>query len=350
MLIPGRIAILSIESVCRTEEYAMSLSAKKLLRTAGSIRAFFIISILLCVAMVAGTLAPQWDPYRTWWFMSLLVGLAINTVACVGLRYRSIRAHSLISHIGVLLILAGSTVTLLTGIKGTMVLKAGLDQLPVVKAADGDGINAWLPFKVKLDKFEIERYDGPEHTIQITHREEGWTEEHALIVGKPLLADHGGLTITPHAFNPDFYVDMEARQVGQRSNQPNNPAMLVTVKASPERPLWLFDRFPGMHQDELPFKIEYKYKQSQVKQYKSWVTISDTDGKVILKDTLWVNKPLRHAGYTFYQSSYDPDDPTVSILQVARDPGVPVVYYGFAVLMLGLGMGFFSNGRRHESA
>jgi cytochrome c biogenesis protein ResB len=34
-----------------------------------------------------------------------------------------------------------------------------------------------------------------------------------------------------------------------------------------------------------------------------------------------MNEPLRHAGYTFYQASFDPNDPRVSVLQVVKNPG-----------------------------
>mgnify|MGYP005831031463 CR=1 FL=1 len=50
---------------------------------------------------------------------------------------------------------------------------------------------------------------------------------------------------------------------------------------------------------------------------------------------VFMNQPLRYRGYRFYQASYD-DDERGTLLNVAVDPGTPVVYAGFALLTCGL--------------
>jgi predicted MFS family arabinose efflux permease len=52
---------------------------------------------------------------------------------------------------------------------------------------------------------------------------------------------------------------------------------------------------------------------------------------------------MKYGGYTFYQTGYDPKDPTWTSLQVVRDPGVPLVYAGFAFLIAGLFTVFYLN-------
>lgn len=49
-----------------------------------------------------------------------------------------------------------------------------------------------------------------------------------------------------------------------------------------------------------------------------------------------VNHPITHQGFRIYQLGYDPDDPTWSALLLVRDPGVPVAYSGFGMLLVGL--------------
>ena len=63
-------------------------------------------------------------------------------------------------------------------------------------------------------------------------------------------------------------------------------------------------------------------------------------GAVVSTRTIAVNSPFSWGGFTFYQTSYNPDDLTWSALQVVRDPGVPVVYAGFILMMAGLTMVF----------
>ena len=43
-----------------------------------------------------------------------------------------------------------------------------------------------------------------------------------------------------------------------------------------------------------------------------------------------MNNPLRHGGYTFYQSGFKNDDRT-TILQVVRNPGWQLPYFAIAI-------------------
>lgn len=53
-----------------------------------------------------------------------------------------------------------------------------------------------------------------------------------------------------------------------------------------------------------------------------------------------MNEPLKHAGYTFYQSSFKEDDntgePVLSVLSVNRDPGRWTKYFGSLILSIGI--------------
>jgi cytochrome c biogenesis protein ResB len=60
-----------------------------------------------------------------------------------------------------------------------------------------------------------------------------------------------------------------------------------------------------------------------------------------LTKTIEVNDPLTHRGYTFYQSGYDARRPNWTSLQVVRDPGVPLVYGGFLMMIVGLAAVFY---------
>jgi hypothetical protein len=55
---------------------------------------------------------------------------------------------------------------------------------------------------------------------------------------------------------------------------------------------------------------------------------------------IYMNNPLRHDGLTFYQSGYDPDKDTVTILQVVRNPSWTLPYVACAVMAIGLVLQF----------
>ncbi len=92
------------------------------------------------------------------------------------------------------------------------------------------------------------------------------------------------------------------------------------------------------------------------------------DERMGIKDkpvTIQMNEPLTHRGYTFYQSSYQPEfDPRtgdetgrfISVLQVATDPGREIKYAGCALVVLGaflqfyMRAGIFTDGGKRERA
>ena len=77
-----------------------------------------------------------------------------------------------------------------------------------------------------------------------------------------------------------------------------------------------------------------------IKDYKSTLEVVD-GGEVVVTKTIEVNAPLSYKGFTFYQSGYNPADPTWTSLMVVRDPGVPLVYAGFLLMIVGLTVVFY---------
>ncbi len=87
------------------------------------------------------------------------------------------------------------------------------------------------------------------------------------------------------------------------------------------------------------FEME-KYEGTQMaKTYKSVVNIPNVGQKEIS-----MNEPLKHNGYTFYQSSFQENkmgEPTASILSVNYDPGRWIKYFGSLCIVLGSIMLFY---------
>lgn len=53
------------------------------------------------------------------------------------------------------------------------------------------------------------------------------------------------------------------------------------------------------------------------------------------KKAVSVNHPLSYGGYTLFQDGFDPVDGSYSVLQVVRDPWLPVVFLGMLLLAVG---------------
>ena len=82
------------------------------------------------------------------------------------------------------------------------------------------------------------------------------------------------------------------------------------------------------------FRVKTYGGSSMASGYESDVKVGDSQSGVALQRTISMNAPLTYAGYTFYQASYAGEDTT--ILSASYDPGTPVVYVGFVVLIVGI--------------
>ncbi|MCQ2145206.1 MAG: cytochrome c biogenesis protein ResB [Bacteroidales bacterium] len=76
------------------------------------------------------------------------------------------------------------------------------------------------------------------------------------------------------------------------------------------------------------FTIDYYENGTSPKQYTSTLTVG---GKELRTS---VNHPSGYKGYRFYQSDYDRYEQQYSIIKVVRDPWLPLVFLGMAILAL----------------
>ena len=77
------------------------------------------------------------------------------------------------------------------------------------------------------------------------------------------------------------------------------------------------------------FTIDHYPDGRSPRQYTSRLRI---DGKAC---EVSVNHPLRHGGYTIYQDSYDQQAGSFTVLQLVRDPWLPLIFVGIALLAAG---------------
>ncbi len=72
------------------------------------------------------------------------------------------------------------------------------------------------------------------------------------------------------------------------------------------------------------------------KNFSSQIRLATVDGRENREVLIYMNNPLRYAGLTFYQASFDPENPKVSILQVVRNPSWLIPYIACTLMALGL--------------
>ena len=370
-----------------------------------SIKFAVTVVIIIAVACIAGTLIPQGADVAKYirhypdaagrlnffgklglthvfysvWFIGLLGTLAASVAVCSTRRFATVRRTSgyaryrafgsMLTHISILLILTGGVIRGFWGEKGYIELREGETNAQIVT----ENSTKSLPFAIHLRKFEIETYDQPATGVDraaLAENDNGgdgvvvsWPEKKlkaTLPVKVGVEQVFGEFTITILKYLPDFVVDMQTRDVTSRSNEPRNPAILVAVNGPTyHNHRWLFARFPDfdMHtkdsQSTGPSPLEMVYESrgaatpktmpaGPIKSFKSTLELIEGES-IVGQRVVEVNSPFSYKGYTFYQSGYNPEDLSYTSLQVVKDPGVAVVYSGFALMIAGLFIVFYLN-------
>jgi cytochrome c biogenesis protein ResB len=179
-----------------------STGARRVLEALGSLKMAIAVLVTLGVVCAAatfyesahGTPTVQRDVYRTAWFAGLLGLLAVNIAVSMMLRFPWKRHQTgfVLAHVGVLLILAGSLVSLQFGLDATLALYEGESSRQLETSADApssEGVP--LPFQVTLLEFRSEHYPGSrmpatyESLVRVDDAERG-SSEYLIGMNRPL--------------------------------------------------------------------------------------------------------------------------------------------------------------------
>ena len=353
----------------------MSIKQSKIWESLCSIKlAIWLLSIIAALSII-GTLIPQNNPvadymmrygenmgnflsktgltnmYSSWWFILLLGLLTLNLTSCVfnRLLLRNVSLGTLISHVSILVIFAGALVGMFFGERGFLAIREGETMKffnSSKKSPDNNTcVPIYLDFSLRLDDFIYDEYIDPEEKLLVYSKSGDIITELPVELDKELMVGETGYSVRVLRYVPDFVMDIETKEVVTRSSRPNNPAMQIEVKG-PDNEVntsWVFAAFPEMGHHlgaEAHLDFRYQWKPRKPKDYTSRVTVIQ-GGKEVKSQDIRVNFPLKFGGYAFFQSSYDADQLSWSEFQVVKDPGVPIVYFGFILLVLGLGIRFY---------
>lgn len=307
-----------------------------------SIKLFFVLIVLIVGISIYGStippeeITPQNDVFHAWYFTLFLILLGLNVAACTIKRLKAgykLRP-SVVLHLGIIIILLGAAIGAVWGDKGELKIYEGETKYSY---ASRKGEVMPLGFGIALDDFILEKYNDSRNEALFA-KVEGDEQEHSfsIKIGEKYQVGKSAYYIEIVKYLPDFVMDTEGKEVYTRSQEPNNPALNVKIEGPngiEER--WAFAKFPNFGTGkDTNIRLLYSWNPSPVKEFKSKLRIVE-DNKTVVEKTIEVNTPLRYKGYAFYQSSYDSQELRWSGLQVVNDPGVGVVYVGFAILVIG---------------
>jgi hypothetical protein len=298
--------------------------------------------------MRQGTPAVQRDIYQTSWFAVLLGLLGLNVLAAMLSRWPWSKHHVgfLLAHVGILLVLMGSVVSLFRGLDSNMALYEGETSdrvtlrdrsLQVRIPALGVGATFPVRFEKQPPRAGREaRFALPGSDVVLVARD---YRPHVEIT-----ESSGGRSVIPRTppakeerRQPAVLLQLEGKTAR------SEPTWVVwgeqTGVAFGGQPVSLAYRSP---EAALPFQVTLirfnneSYPGSRMAAtYESTVRIDDPE-QGSFETLVSMNHPLHHRGYIFFQSSFVEGRPMLSIFSVARAPGLPLVYLGTTLIGVGI--------------
>ncbi len=292
--------------------------------------------------------------YQSWWFCLLLVALAVNIFAATLVRwpFPLRRIGFPITHLGILVILAGAVTTNRIGLEGQLRIveretadRISLPGLVVRIEAAGSATHAPVDIDLPMDASRPTRGIDTTADVADLGLRLGFAEFLPNSRWQHVTDAHGARWVAVAA-----PADTNAEPI---------PALKVNASiARVEESLWLGWERPAtielagrsftltLRNDErkLPFALRLdRFEREtypgtmQAAMFSSHVTLCGPDISTPPSVIISMNRPLRLEGYTFFQSGFHSDGArTTSILTVSRDPGKPLVYTGFVLVCIGV--------------
>jgi cytochrome c biogenesis protein len=327
-----------------------------------SVRLTIPLLILLAALSIIGTVIPQnateqqylrqysketyyilkgfglLNMYHSWWFIGVLILLAINLIACSVKRlpgvWRQVRATkanyarlgTYITHLSILLILVGGLIGALWGFKGYVEIREG-------ETVDGFVLNnpeqkvRPLGFQVRCDAFRVDFYpDGSPReflsTLTFIDGDKVVIDHAPLRVNHPL--SYGGLSFYQSSYGISARALLEVR--GKRGK---GPAQTMRLGEGDVKPIPGTEAELGLMQYE-----EQVHNRRGALLLVLFAPHAAPDGFWLFTDQQSGQGSVRQGAFTFTLKALEKRNYTG--IQVTHDPGLPIVWIGCSLLVIGL--------------
>jgi hypothetical protein len=274
--------------------------------------------------------------WASWPFLMAVFLMMVNLLGSVGKRSWPLNYTNIVylsSHAGLAIALLGGAYGAMTMERSLLVLFEGRE---TSMAETREGRQVALPFAVTLRKFEMETF-AP--TLVLLEMDSSKPNGFRQTPGAAFCATGSTEKIGSFSVRVAEFKS-KAAQTGEIWRDvpfvSAAPAALVEVTApnGAVRKGWVSCGSADTPQAMLKLAdgTAIAMAEPRPKRFASQVEIAGTPA------TVEVNRPVRHAGYELYQVSYDEKMGALSeysVIEAVRDPGLPIVYFGFGLLLVG---------------
>lgn len=275
--------------------------------------------------------------YHSWWFIGVLILLAINLIACSWKRLPGVwqqvrkaksgyaRLGTYLTHLSVLLILVGGLIGAIWGAKGYVQILEG-ETVKGVLPRKSQWMMQPLRFEVRCDAFRVDFYpDGSprEYVSTLTFFEGG----RAVLDHVPMRVNHPisykGLNFYQASYGISMLPVVEVREKGGKGA--SHTMQLRQGEAQPipgtQAQLGFMQYREAVHGHGEAVLLVLFPPDSEPEPFRLFKHNSGM-GNLQVGDFAFIFKDIEKKDYT--------------VIEVAHDPGVPIVWVGCSLLVIGM--------------
>lgn len=280
---------------------------------------------------------------QTWYFAFLylfLLTILTFTILKRGIPLKAKNIGFVLNHLGLWVVLFAGFLGSGDMARLTMTIYEGKVEW---RASDAMGVVYEMPIAIQLNDFRMEEYPPKLYAIDTRTGD-------ALPLGKPqfiaIEEKNAKGMIGSYAIETQRYIadaaPVKADKFEHVYMPGTSPAAFIKAKkgnSDTEKTGWVSSgSFTFPHKAlYLNDTVGLVLKSPEPKKFESDVTIFTKDGKQ-LSTTIEVNKPISVNGWKLYQLGYNNKEgkwSSYSTIELVKDPWLPVVYSGIALLLLG---------------
>lgn len=314
--------------------------------TVTSIAVYAILVVLMGFILQQDKSAPGWVRLlglshinKSWEFLFISIYL-LTILGLVVLRrldkfdLRNIAFF--LNHAGLFIVVSAASVA--TGDLQRLTLPLAVGQSSNYAYVDNTTVKK-LPFSVKLDSFAI-RYFSPKVIVFNPFTKQILNEagvDYSVENNKRIKFQDFELKIKKYYKNGirvgDSFIEKDTVNT-------EFAALIEVDKGKLSKTFWVSSgnyRLPSKYAI-IENKLGITLDLPEDKKYISTIDIKDSNGKGYDHKKVLVNEPLKFSGYDIYQQSYEksPDGLSkISVLELVKDPWLPIIYVGLIMLFFG---------------
>ena len=291
----------------------------------GSKRLALWLIPLFCISVVPGTFSES-DIRLSLWSGIILGCLGLNLTLCTLQRFGTVQKPILVLHIGMIVVLCGAVITSF-GYVATVNIYEGTGVDTVYRWDLGQDVSPGVT--VSVNRIDIEYYPIPLQIGVLRGKEKS---------GPYLVRTGQSFEVGQYAVRADSF---DAFRGSAKLSVFQDGRFIGTADTEGFRQL----------PDEYPYDFRLvAFQKPAYKKVRADIGLQNGSG-IVARGYAEPNSPLAWNGLRFYLTNVERDEygNWYAGLQVVRDPGRPVVYLGFAIVVLGSLMWLFRRvrGRRN---